>query len=757
VTLQDIVGWDSPHPCGLSTSPSPSVDPTATAQSPTHGGSQGRASQLPYSKNAKGQCTTDSYISLLGESPALSVDDNMHLRKQTSSHSLSNGSDDNLEDSLVCSEMESEVPMSPEWFEAASMMSSAKSRKSEAPMSPEWFEASTLVGAAAGEKKSMAPMSPEWFEAEASAMLNSAKGKNVEEPMSPEWFEADALLGVAAEAAAKEESEVTMPVPTVTAAAAAVTETDATLPAAADTAALAAAVAAAGVATAGGATAGEAVVVAGGMPPIEIPSKRPSLKCVVLFTPSPHPQQLPTSGLCSPPTFGDVPSKTTSLESILGDKLAPFATGSALVSPKSPSESPAQSYSPPQTAAKSSRIPVFDGKSWKVARSTDVSPVRSPPQELLGSKSPHVYDAPLRKSVMEPLPAASNESSNSQSQRIYSMPLRRVGASSTDVSPTNTPPGDVSGYNAVTRKSVTGEALMTDADAAHRGVNKASSASYSSAGIPPEVSGLLSLRGNVPHLATYGPSDTESSDLTVPVTKHLLQDTEDYHASGKEVDTTFLTAPGVASANRPPRPAEGLKILTSTKAIADMIPHPENPELLKPPTPVGNSWPAMDVASDGTSQGDAVQHTATAAAQHGTGETAGKGTGVAQVVAGAVASTAAVAAVGSQMSSIASSGSPAFNTSPLLDSLLTGNPAKERATTGTSSQPSVTHHFHADQSHYDVDEEDDEEDESSTVTTIVSKGMKRRKINLIHYIHKCAYTHTHHLIYLYILLICIIR
>jgi hypothetical protein len=739
LSLQDVVGWDSPHPCGLSTSPSPSVDPSATAQSLTHGGSQGRESQLPYSKNAKGQCTTDSYISLLGESPALSVDDNMHLRKQTSSHSLSNGSDDNLEDSLVCSEMESEVPMSPEWFEAASMMSSAKSRKSEAPMSPEWFEASTLVGAAAGEKKSMAPMSPEWFEAEASAMLNSAKGKNMEEPMSPEWFEADALLGVAAVAAAKEESEVAMPVPTPSVtAASAVTETDASLPAAAaDTAA---AVAAAGVGEEV-ATAGEAVVVAGGMPPIEIPSKRPSLKCVVLFTPSPHPQQLPTQGLCSPPTFGDGPSKTTSLESILGDKLAPFATGSALVSPKSPSESPAQSHSPPQTAGKSSRIPVFDGKSWKVARSTDVSPVRSPPQELLGSKSPHVYDAPLRKSVMEPLPAASNESSNSQSQRIYSLPLRRVGASSTDVSPTNTPPGDVSGYN--TRKSVTGDAFMTDADAAHRGVNKASSASYGSAGIPPEVSGLLSLRGDVPHLATYGPSDTESSDLTVPVTKHLLQDTEDYHASGKEVDTTFLANPAVASANRPPRPAEGLKILTSPKAIADMIPHPENPELLKPPTPVGNSWPAMDVASDGTTEEGAVQHTATAdAAQHGIGEAAGKGTGagVAQVAAGAVAGTAAVAAVGSQMS-------PAFNTSPLLDSLLTGSPAQERATTGFSSQPGVVQHLHADHSHYDVDEEDDEEDESSTVTTIVSKGMKRSSSELIYYIHKYAYKCAHHLIF----------
>lgn len=637
----------------------------------------------------------------------------MHLAKQTSSHSLSNGSDDNLEDSLVCSEMESEVPMSPEWFEAASMMSSAKSRKSDAPMSPEWFEASTLVGAAAGEKKSMAPMSPEWFEAEASAMLNSTTGKNMDEPMSPEWFEADALLGVAAVAAAKEESEVTMPAPTVTAAAAvAVTETDASLPAAA---------------------AGAAVVVAGGMQPIEIPSKRPSLKCVVLFTPSPHPQQLPTQGLCSPPTFGDGPSKTTSLETILGDKLAPFATGSALVSPKSPSESPAQSCSPAQTAGKSSRIPVFDGKSWKVARSTDVSPVRSPPQELLGSKSPHVYDAPLRKSIMEPLPAASNESSNSQPQRIYSMPLRRVGASSTDVSPTNTPPSDLTGHNAITRKSFAAEASMTDTDASHRGVNKASSASYGSAGIPPEVSGLLSLRGDVPHLATYGPSDTESSDLTVPVTKHLLQDTEDYHASGKEVDTTFLTAPAVASANRPPRPADGLKILTSPKAIADMIPQPENPELLKPPTPVGSSWPAMDVASDGTSQGGAVQHTATAAAaaQQGTG----KGTGVAHVVAGTVAGTAAVAAVGSQMSSIASSGSPAFTTSPLLDSLLTGSPARERATMGTSSQPGVTQHFHADQSHYDVDEEDDEEDESSTVTTIVSKGTTRRNVELLYYIH----------------------
>lgn len=751
MSLQDVVGWDSPHPSGLSTSPSPSVDPSATAQSLTHGGSQGRASQLPYGKNAKGQCTTDSYISLLGESPALSVDDN-HLRKQTSSHSLSNGSDDNLEDSLVCSEMESEVPMSPEWFEAASMMSSAKSRKSEAPMSPEWFEASTLVGAAAGEKKSMAPMSPEWFEAEASAMLNSAKGKNMEEPMSPEWFEADALLGVAAVPAAKEESEVTMPIPSVvTAAAAAVTKTDASLPLpAADAAALAAAVAAAGVATAGA-----AVVVAGGMPPIEIPSKRPSLKCVVLFTPSPHPQQLPTQGLCSPPTFGDGPSKTTSLESILGDKLAPFATGSALVSPKSPSESPAQSYSPPQTAGKSSRIPVFDGKSWKVARSTDVSPVRSPPQEPLGSKSPHVYDAPLRKSVMEPLPAASTELSSSQSQRIYSLPLRRVGASSTDVSPTNTPPGDVSGNNAVARKGVTGEALMTDADAAHRGVNKASSASYNSAGIPPEVSGLLSLRGDVPHLATYGPSDTESSDLTVPVTKHLLQDTEGYQAAeGKEVDTTFLTNPAVASANRPPRPADGLKILTSPKAIADMIPHPENPELLKPPTPVGNSWES-DVASDGTTEGGAVQHKATtaaaAAAQQGTGGAAGKGTGagVAQVVAGTVAGTAAVAAVGSQMGSIASSGSPAFNTSPLVDRLLTGTPAK--------SQPGVTHHFHADQSHYDVDEEDDEEDESSTVTTIVSKGMKRRNVKLIYYTHKRTYNLAHYLIYLYLLLLYIIR
>lgn len=657
----------------------------------------------------------------------------MHLRKQTSSHSLSNGSDDNVEDSLVCSEMESEVPMSPEWFEAASMMSSAKSRKSEAPMSPEWFEASTLVGAAAGEKQSMAPMSPEWFEAEASAMLNSAKGKNMEEPMSPEWFEADALLGVAAVAAAKEESEVTMSVPTPSVtAAAAITETDASLPApeaAADAAALAAAVAAAGVG-AGVATAGEAVVVVGGMPPIEIPSKRPSLKCVVLFTPSPHPQQLPTQGLCSPPTFGDGPSKTTSLENILGDKLAPFATGSALVSPKSPSESPAQSFSPPQTAGKSSRIPVFDGKSWKVARSTDVSPVRSPPQELLGSKS-----------------AASNESSNSQSQRIYSLPLRRVGASSTDVSPTNTPPGDVSGNNAVTRKGVTGEASMTDADAAHRGANKASSASYNSAGIPPEVSGLLSLRGDVPHLATYGPSDTESSDLTVPVTKHLLQDTEDYHSSGKEVDTTFLTNSAVASANRPPRPAEGLKILTSPKAIADMIPHPENPELLKPPTPVGNSWPAMDVASDGTTEGGAVQHSA----QQGTGA------GVAQVVAGAVAGTAAVAAVGSQMSSIASSGSPAFNTSPLLNSLLTGTPAKERATTGTSSQSGVIQHLHPDHSHYDVDEEDDEEDDSSTVTTIVSKGMKRSNVELIYDIHKRTYRYVHHLIYLNILLMYIIR
>ena len=693
------------------------------------------------------------YISLHDGTTGLRTGDNaLHPRIQTSSHSLSNGSDDNLEDSLVCSEMESEVPMSPEWFESGSMsmMNSVKSKKGEAPMSPEWFEAEALVGAAA-EKKIVAPMSPEWFEAEASAMMNSSAVKNIEAPMSPEWFEGTALIGAAtsssaAVAVAEKKSEVAMPLPIATATAAtssSATDTDA---------------------SATLSTASAADVVTSSAPP----SKRPSLKCVVLFTPSPHPQQLPTKGLCSPPVFGDGQVKTTTLESIFGDKLAPYATGAALSLPKSASASPAQSYSPPQTSAgKSSRIPVFDGKSWKVARSTDVSPIRSPSEEPLGTRSPHTYDAPLRKAVMEPLPAASSESMNARSPRVYSMPqkklymdplkavtgdnnaegadriyslpLRRAGASSADVSPIHTPPGDLSGnHTASLGKGLTGiteDAFRVDRDLV-QAVNNASTPSQGPRGQGEDL------------------SDSQSTYLTAPVTKQLASMTDDHYSSGKEVDNTFLSAPVTSSTTRPPRPAEGLKILTSPKAGADMIPHPENPELVKPPTPVGNSWPAMEVTSDRTAQGVLTQDSSRAASMNVNTGT-GTGTGVAKVVAG----TAAVAAVGGVMSSTALPGSPAFklppldtpSLSPLLESLLADSPLRDglpenapesdrisrtysgegadRAhnrvgTVGTSS----SHHIPAGHSHYDVDEEDDEEDESSTVTTIVSKGRMRLNV-----------------------------
>ena len=676
----------------------------------------------------------------------------------------------------MCSEMESEVPMSPEWFESGttSMMNSVKGKKSEAPLSPEWFEAEALVGAAA-EKKIVAPMSPEWFEAEASAMMNASAVKNIEAPMSPEWFEAEALVGAATSSSAvavaaavavvEKKSEVAMPIVTATVATSSsssfATDTDAS-------------------ASATLSTASAADVITSSAPP----SKRPSLKCVVLFTPSPHPQQLPTKGLCSPPVFGDGQVKTTTLESILGDKLAPYATGAAVSQPKSASASPAQSYSPPQTSAgKSSRIPVFDGKSWKVARSADVSPIRSPSEELLGTKSPHTYDAPLRKAVMEPLPAASSESMNDRSPRVYSMPqkklhmdplravtgdnnaevadriyslpLRRAGASSADVSPIHTPPGDISGYHTASLgKGSAGlpeDAFKVDRDLV-QAVNSASTTSTSQGP-----------RGQGEDL-----SDTQSTYLTAPVTKQLTSITDDHYSSDKEVDNTFLSAPAISSTTRPPRPAEGLKILISPKAGADMIPHPENPELVKPPTPVGNSWPAMGEASDGTTQGDITQGSSRAASTD-----ANTGSGACTVVAKVVAGTAAVAVVGGLMSASALPGSPAFklppletpSLSPLLESLLADSPLRDglpqdapesdrisrtysgegvdRAhnkvgTMGASS----SHHIPADHSHYDVDEEEDEEDDSSTVTTIVSKGRMKGNVGKnISQINEHAYVH----------------
>ena len=762
MSLQDV-GWDSPYPSGQSNSPSPipSVDTSSTLQVHNHPIIQGRTGQTPPSKQAKGQVLgqgqgqggdDDKYISLHDGTTSLRTGDNALLpRIQTSSHSLSNGSDDNMEDSLVCSEMESEVPMSPEWFESGttSMMNSVKGKKSEAPMSPEWFEAEALVGVAA-EKKIVAPMSPEWFEAEASAMMNASAVKNIEAPMSPEWFEAEALVGAATSSSAaaaaavvvvvEKKSDVAMPIATATAAtssSSSVADTDA---------------------SATLSTASAADVLTSSAPP----SKRPSLKCVVLFTPSPHPQQLPTKGLCSPPVFGDGQVKTTTLESILGDKLAPYATGAAVALPKSASASPAQSYSPPQTSAgKSSRIPVFDGKSWKVARSTDVSPIRSPSEEPLGTKSPHMYDAPLRKAVMEPLPAASSESMNDRSPRVYSMPqkklhmdplravtgdnnaeaadriyslpLRRAGTSSADVSPIHTPPVDLSGYHTASLgKDLTEDAIKEDRDLV-QAVNSASTTSQGPRGQGDDL------------------SYTQSTFLTAPVTKLLASMTGDNYSSGNEVDNTFLSAPATSSTTRPPRPADGLKILISPKAGADMIPHPENPELVKPPTPVGSSWPAMEEASDGTAQGDIIQGSCRAASTNvnlGTGT----GAGVAKVVSG----TAAVAVVGGLMSAAALPGSPAFklppletpSLSPLLESLLADSPLRDGLPSAPESDrisrtysgegtdrshnkvgttgASPSHHIPSDHSHYDVDEEDDEEDDSSTVTTIVSKGRMRR-------------------------------